>query len=122
MTHIDNMLVVRGTVGTEAIVEALTSDKYKVAVFSFADQPIQMLHYAIHVDARKHKLSKLSKFMAYMDICMDEILEGDKHYDYLIVHTQMPEENIIEAMREWLEECDKTGELDAVDQVVITCI
>lgn len=119
MIHIDDMLIVKGNKGTEAIVEALCSDKYKAAVFSFADRPIPMFHYAIHVDARKHSLMK---FMAYMDICMDEVLKGDKHYDYLIVHTQMSEDNMKEAMCEWLEACDRDNILTNVNQVVITCI
>ena len=119
MTHIDSMLIVKGAIGTEAIVEALCEDKYKVLVFSFADHPIPMLHNATHVDSRKHAVSK---FMSYMDICLDDMLCGDKHYDYLIVHTQMPENLIREAMEEWLEEIESVDGLDTVEQVVITCI
>jgi hypothetical protein len=115
MIHAEDILILRGNRGTDRIVEALCSDKFNNIVFSYAAQPIQMLHHSVHVNANKHK--QLSNFMAYMDISLDEFMEGDRHYDYLIIYTpELPEAEIIEAVKNWLVE-----EELSVEQVIVVC-
>ena len=115
MIHIEDVLILKGTKGTERIVESLCSDHLNNIVFSYAAVPIQMLHNSVHVNANKHK--SLANFMAYMDISLDEFLEGDRHYDYLIIYTpELPEVEIVEAVKNWLVE-----EELSVEQVIVVC-
>lgn len=115
MIHIEDVLILKGTKGTDRIVESLCSDHLNNIVFSYAVVPIQMLHNSVHVNANKHK--SLANFMAYMDISLDEFMEGGKHYDYLIIYTpDLPEANIMDAVRDWLVE----EELN-IEQVIVVC-
>ena len=117
MIHIDDAIIIKGNFGTDTIVETLCGDKFTNIVFSWSNAPLHMIHHSTHVDHKKH--SKIENFIAYMDIAMDAYLEGDKHYDYLIIYIPEEEEETIEkTLADWMENTDFDN---LVGQVVIVC-